>query len=719
MPIFVIFPHLVAKKCLLKKLFPTLLTSFFGVCYTAFRGVLKPVKYRPLRRVIMKKILAFLLCLFTIISLFSCDNQGISSDNGETTVNDTSSEGSRDYGDILRLYRLALNSCANIELTVDALSITAEALGITDPQEKETFADIMVCIRYNYDGEKKADSTSPIYWLALGYAIKDINGDGVDELVLLKEDYTVLAIFTYADGKPIMVGGYYYYKFTTTRPYLTNCWIYGDGTIYTSDLSGFDRFRVYRIAEDGKSLETVADYGWSLYMDYTINSSITKYYKCIDGQKIEISEDEYQAIHEQYEKRLGSYSVTEANKEYAGFDYVSLFSEAELIEEIYASALNNETMVCYNHEYRFLKTCHTPYDNIRLSDVANIKYGFADLDGDGIGEPVIACGDTIILRYYDRTVYAYAFSFREMHHVTTNGTYSWNHNGSRFEYGSEKIYFEGADLRTKELYRIVDDGEPNAEYYIEGKQVSQEELQKYFEYNPVTYIEYSPVDESWYYRLSLEEAYERAVKYWRLRPDEPDGACGTLYYSDAFVMATPGEDDAYGDDKYEDDVYYHFLCINKGYYHDGNGNVSLIPRNIIIYSELLIDTTTGECIELKNDNHDYYYDCGYTINPHEAIDIASEYWGMCCQFQTEIIEGAHIFSKVVISEFPHCTDKYYRVVLKREYYTNAEEGIFTDNEPYPVDTPNSNEPYKVEMLKEILIDAVTGECIEIGVEDNG
>ena len=133
----------------------------------------------------------------------------------------------------------------------------------------------------------------------------------------------------------------------------------------------------------------------------------------------------------------------------------------------------------------------------------------------------------------------------------------------------------------------------------------------------------------------------------------------------------------------------------------------------------MIDTTTGECIELKNDNHDYYYDCGYTINPREAIDIASEYWGMCCQFQTEIIEGAHIFSEVVISEFPHCTDKYYRVVLKREYYTNAEEGIFTDNEPYPVDTPNSNEPYKVEMLKEILIDAVTGECIEIGVEDNG
>ena len=138
-----------------------------------------------------------------------------------------------------------------------------------------------MCIRYNYDGEKKADSASPIYRLAFGYAIKDINGDGVDELVLLKEDYTILAIFTCVDGKPIMVGGYDYYKFTTTRPYLTNCWIYGDGTIYTSDLSGFDRFRVYRIAEDGKSLETVADYGWSLYMDYTINSSITKYYKCI------------------------------------------------------------------------------------------------------------------------------------------------------------------------------------------------------------------------------------------------------------------------------------------------------------------------------------------------------------------------------------------------------------------------------------------------------
>ena len=93
-------------------------------------------------------------------------------------------------------------------------------------------------------------------------------------------------------------------------------------------------------------------------------------------------------------------------------------------------------------------------------------------------ELVIDCGDTLILRYYEGIVYLYSFTFRQLSHLYIDGSYSWNHTGENFEYGGSRIYFEGTELKTNELYRIVNDGEPNAEYYMEGKQVTKKELLK-------------------------------------------------------------------------------------------------------------------------------------------------------------------------------------------------------------------------------------------------
>ena len=84
-----------------------------------------------------------------------------------------------------------------------------------------------------------------------------------------------------------------------------------------------------------------------------------------------------------------------------------------------------------------------------------------------------------------------------MYQLNTDGSYNWNHNGQNFEYGEKQLAFDGAKLNASELWRIVNDGEPNAEYYIEGKQVSQEKLQKYIGDNPKTKIELSPLEVSW------------------------------------------------------------------------------------------------------------------------------------------------------------------------------------------------------------------------------
>ena len=111
-------------------------------------------------------------------------------------------------------------------------------------------------------------------------------------------------------------------------------------------------------------------------------------------------------------------------------------------------------------------------------------------------------------------MYVYSFTFRNLYYLNTDGSYSWNHTGQDFEYGEKQIYFEGAELKTKELYRIVNDGEPNAEYYVEGKPVTQEELQKYIEDNPKTRLVFLPLEVSWQNKISQSEAIELAEKYW-------------------------------------------------------------------------------------------------------------------------------------------------------------------------------------------------------------
>ena len=191
-------------------------------------------------------------------------------------------------------------------------------------------------------------------------------------------------------------------------------------------------------------------------------------------------------------------------------------TQSEIAMEMYESVLNNEIKVYETdiQEYNYLANCKTPYNRIPLADCEQLKYAYTDMDNDSINELVIDCGDTLLLRYYEGTVYLYSFTFRNLYYLNTDGSHSWNHTGQDFEYGEEQIYFEGAELKTKELYRIVNDGEPNAEYYVEGKPVTQKELQKYIEDNPKNQLVFLPLEVSWQNKISQSEAIELAEKYW-------------------------------------------------------------------------------------------------------------------------------------------------------------------------------------------------------------
>ncbi len=268
-------------------------------------------------------------------------------------------------------------------------------------------------------------------------------------------------------------------------------------------------------------------------------------------------------------------------------DTPSIKTESEIALKMYESALNNEIKVYETdlEEYHYLKDCKTPYNRIPLCELEGLKYVYMDVDGDQSTELVIGCGDTLILRYYEGIVYVYPFTFRNMHQLNTDGSYSWNYTGQDFEYGENQLAFDGAELKAKEIWRIVNDGEPNAEYYVDGVQVTLEEILTYFENHPKTEITFKPFELSLENAISPEEALKIADEYWGHVDGGMDAAAGTTYFHKVVIS----------NDLNPICPYYRIAWKMERYHHWDEGWESRPPSSIEIYEEVLVNIYTGKC----------------------------------------------------------------------------------------------------------------------------
>lgn len=529
----------------------------------------------------MKKYIALLLCLIMILSLFSCDKKNEKENNdpytqneNEITQNTSKSSDNADYQPLLRVYRRIVNSYPIVNQNPRAL---AYELGIQDENEEEAFLRLYSSVHLFYPGRGQEDSLSPHYKLQCGYTQKDLDGDGVDELVLMNSEYYVMAIFSYADGKPVLLGNYWERN---------SCWIDGDGRIHNNGSGGADYSTnaIYKIADGGESLELVAEFGTNGH-EWIGEVAYTKYYKVVDGEKVSITEGECAALAEQYGEYLGSVAGAEATKEHSGLTFTSLYTEAEIAMEMYEAVLNDQIKVykADSEEYHYLKDCRTPYNGILLRNCDELGYSYTDLDGDSVKELIIDCSDTLILRYYEGIVYLYPFTFRQLYNLKTDGSYAWNHTGQDFEYGEDQIYFEGAELKSKELWRIVNDGEPNAEYYIDGKKVTQQEILKHIEDNPKTKVEFSPLEASWQKEITHEEALQIASEYWEVEDGYTDYGLGKMWIYRIVMLDLPSTDFA----------YYH-IGFQIDTYHRDDNNLRILTSSSL-QKHVLINAVTGEC----------------------------------------------------------------------------------------------------------------------------
>ncbi|MBQ9779430.1 MAG: hypothetical protein IJW00_00635 [Clostridia bacterium] len=146
----------------------------------------------------------------------------------------------------------------------------------------------------------------------LGYAVKDFNGDGVEELFLLTKDFQVVTLFTQHNGKPVLLEDFWNRK----RGYVNE-----NGQIIICGSSGADvsSREIYRL--DATTGQLVLEE--ALGLDGHTEDLQTIYYHQIGEEKNYISEDEFNAIKNQ-EPYVGF--GTEKNRQVLEEDYVPLLS---------------------------------------------------------------------------------------------------------------------------------------------------------------------------------------------------------------------------------------------------------------------------------------------------------------------------------------------------------------------------------------------------------
>lgn len=251
-----------------------------------------------------------------------------------------------------------------------------------------------------------------------------------------------------------------------------------------------------------------------------------------------------------------------------------------------------------------LKDCRFPSDNLRLDECKILYKAIVDMDGDGINEFVIQSEnkDHIVLRHYDGKVYSYCFDRMSFFNLNNDGSFYWvdSYDLANCTRGYNRIAFDGASCRVKEIYRIkqtspYDYGDGDHEYFVDGKQITREEFRDYYYSNFISkdLISFTPLDISCEYPISSEKACELAADYWGIFNGMHDGAAGTHFLHTIVILEKPNNDMP----------IYRIGWYLEGYTnHVLTGPCSQPPQSNRIRVEVIVDAITGECKEYTDTN---------------------------------------------------------------------------------------------------------------------
>ena len=248
-----------------------------------------------------------------------------SSDTTETTSSDfTVPNWFTDYPSIINEYRNYIDV-----LIKDGIESDAGHNAFPAPTSDRTLSYDWGCMQaevwrhiYNYKEYPNVYHTQSITDIrnAFGYAIKDINGDGCPELVLLFQDYTVFAIFSTVNGQPNLLDAYWPRN---------SCAIDAQGIIYTHGSGGaYATLNTsYKISSDGSKLILIQEFGVDGHIG---TENKPNYYKIIDGHKTIITESEFEALQKKY-PAFDSTTAQTITKN-SGLKFIPLFNDENVAQ---------------------------------------------------------------------------------------------------------------------------------------------------------------------------------------------------------------------------------------------------------------------------------------------------------------------------------------------------------------------------------------------------
>lgn len=209
--------------------------------------------------------------LFTIKGSEDSSNSGTTEDTELLISADFAS-----YDSIITTYRKIVETCLYYEILNEEDYFTfpnEEARALYDEIFFSTLtlfpssSNVTITERYN----------------RFGYTVQDLNKDGIDELILRLDDHTVIAVFTMANGKPILLGNFWNRH---------RCWIDTEGLLHISGSNSAwnSVWHIYRISDQTGNLILLEEGGTDGYDEA---SGTTLFYKLVNNEKVYITEEEY------------------------------------------------------------------------------------------------------------------------------------------------------------------------------------------------------------------------------------------------------------------------------------------------------------------------------------------------------------------------------------------------------------------------------------------
>ena len=175
------------------------------------------------------------------------------------------------------------------------------------------FQDLLLTIARNKPDSYKDGSEN-----SFGYAQKDLDGNGIEELILMSDSYSLIAIFTEKDGKAVLVSAF-------AGDYKT--WLDENGAIHdryaTEGISEYNAQYSIRVLE-GDRLHDELVFG----VEFDPMRLENLIYKLEGGKKNEITTENYFDLIDRYETREDLLEVElEYSKRVSGLEFIPLFEK--------------------------------------------------------------------------------------------------------------------------------------------------------------------------------------------------------------------------------------------------------------------------------------------------------------------------------------------------------------------------------------------------------